>query len=171
MVTEKIEVLEDDEGTFAFQCPSCGITKRVNSPDVKKFKIKCKCGTKIPVILNTRGQSRKQTDINAHAIKKNHKDKGADEKVKAILTNESDRFYVVITDMSVFGLKCYFNSNLYRINKEERLTVEYTLNSKSECVDIIDHCTVKWIKGDYFGVQSHSQTRIFNTTMKELESN
>jgi hypothetical protein len=163
MVTAKIEILEDDEGTFTFQCPSCGFTKQANSPDVKKFKIKCKCGTKIPVILNARGQYRKQTDINALAIKKNHKDKRADAKVKAILTTDSIRFYVVITDMSVFGLRCYFNSSLFRINIEERLTIEYTLHSKSECVDIIDHCTVKWVKDDYFGVQCHTQTRIFNT--------
>jgi len=170
MVTGRIEIL-DDEGTFTFQCPSCGVTKRANSPDVKKFNIKCKCGTKTPVILNARGQYRKQTDINALAIKKNSKDINADEEVKAILTTDSNRFYVVITDMSIFGLRCYFNSNLFRINSGDKIIIEYTLYSKSKGVDIIDHGTVKWVKDDYFGVQCHTQTRIFNTVIKELESN
>ncbi len=171
MVTERIEILEDNEGTFAFQCPGCGFTKQVKSPAVKKFKMKCKCGTKTPVILNTRGQHREQTEINAFAIKKNPEDNRIDTKVKAILTNDSNKFYAVITDMSVFGLRCYFNSNLFDINIEEKLTIEYSLNSKLECVDIVDHCIVKWVKDDYFGVQCHTQTRKFNAISEELESN
>ncbi len=167
MVTERIEILDEDEGTFAFQCPGCGFTKRVNSPDVRKFKINCKCGAKIPVILNTRNQHRKQTDINALAVKKNRTEESAGEKVKAVLTNDSNKIYVVITDMSIFGLKCYFNSNLFKIVTEESFTIEYTLNSKSERVDITDYCNVKWVKGDYFGVQCHTQTRVFNSINKE----
>lgn len=153
MLEDHLEIYETVDGSFTYQCPTCGLKKRLTVPEKQSFKIKClKCNTVVPIKLNSRGKYRKETNIPAIAFKDQRKSLRKDVRFKGVLTTSSIRFYVVIKDMSINGMKCYFNSDNYRLHVGEKISIDYTLKIASDSIHLVDSCVVKWIKGDYFGV-------------------
>ena len=132
MTTENISVLDDENGTFTFNCSNCGKTKKMVSPDRSRFKIKCPCGTKTTIQLNNRKKYRKLETLPITIITPKFRARG------------------IMTDLSIDGISGSYNSR-HVLAIGDQVKIEYVLKTILGDVPVIEQATIKYVSGTKFG--------------------
>jgi len=134
MTEEKISVVDDDNGTFFFQCSSCDKNKRMRSPNRSSFKVKCPCGTITPVKLNARINYRRPANIPIKIVTPKFRGKG------------------VTTNLSANGISGSYNAR-HELAVGDKVQIEYTFKVQSKEIPVTEQATIKYVNGDHFGAK------------------
>ncbi|MCP3900257.1 MAG: PilZ domain-containing protein [Desulfobacteraceae bacterium] len=132
MTDENIRIVEDENGTFLFQCSNCKKQKRMRSPNRLNFKVKCPCGTKTAMKLNARENYRRPVNIPIKIISPKFRASG------------------ITADISAHGISGSY-SGRHELEVGDQVKIEYTFKLASGEVPVTEHATIKYVNGDNFG--------------------
>jgi hypothetical protein len=134
MTKEKSRVVEDDHGTFFFECSSCDKKKRMRSPNRPSFKVKCPCGAITPVKIDTRTNYRRPANIRITIVTPKFRGRG------------------VTADISANGISGSYSAR-HELAVGDKVKIEYTFKVRAGKVPVTEHATIKYVNGDHFGAK------------------